>query len=458
MDAMTKKKLIFIILFSMIASPVFAETLDGALAQMLARNPSLQAARSNFEATYKSQFVTLADMLPQVTAYASETRSNTDAKNYRTGKVNPLANVGDHDTDGYGIQIQQQLFTSGKNLNAFRSKRAEIRSEQAKLAGTEQEIILRATTAYRDVLQNQAVLNLNRKNVEVLGKQLEAVQDRFQVGAVTRTDIAQSQAGLAAAKSTLLSAESGLMVARAVYREVIGVEPEGLEKPERLPRLPKSLDEAIQNARKGSPILKAAQESSTSGRYTSYSVIGSALPSVSITGTYAHEEDPSAALINNEIEVTSIVARLNVPLFLGGRSIAAISAANDVKQALKSNVHAASRAVERGVIVAWNNYRAATAVIEARAEQIKASGIALEGVRAENDLGTRTNLDLLNAEKTLLDARVGLVQAERGQYVAAYALLSSIGRLTSDQLGIKPADISSAPSDNEDASGGKDKS
>ncbi len=200
MDAMTKKKLIFIILFSMIASPVFAETLDGALAQMLARNPSLQAARSNFEATYKSQFVTLADMLPQVTAYASETRSNTDAKNYRTGKVNPLANVGDHDTDGYGIQIQQQLFTSGKNLNAFRSKRAEIRSEQAKLAGTEQEIILRATTAYRDVLQNQAVLNLNRKNVEVLGKQLEAVQDRFQVGAVTRTDIAQSQAGLAAAE------------------------------------------------------------------------------------------------------------------------------------------------------------------------------------------------------------------------------------------------------------------
>ena len=186
---------------SMTSLPAQAETLQGALSQTLARNPSLSAARSNYEALYVTQFVTLADMLPQVTAFVSETRSDTDAKNvYSREAVNsmsrPMYETDLTDSDSYGLQLTQQLFTSGKNLNAFRAKRAEIRSEEAKLTGTEQQILLSSIAAYLDVLQAQSVLQLREKNVTVLEKQLSAVKDRFSVGVVTRTDVAQSEAAL----------------------------------------------------------------------------------------------------------------------------------------------------------------------------------------------------------------------------------------------------------------------
>jgi outer membrane protein len=160
----------------MTALPAHAETLQGALSQTLARNPALSAARSNYEALYVTQFVTMADMLPQVTAFVSETRSDTDAKNAFSraavnGMGNPTYETNLNDSDSYGVQVTQQLFTSGKNLNAFRAKRAEIRSEEAKLIATEQQILLSSIAAYLDVLQAQSVSQLLEKNVTVLEKQ-----------------------------------------------------------------------------------------------------------------------------------------------------------------------------------------------------------------------------------------------------------------------------------------------
>jgi outer membrane protein TolC len=178
---------------------------------------------------------------------------------------------------------------------------------------------------------------------------------------------------------------------------------------------------------------------SRSGKFTSYSTVGSVLPSVNLTGTYSRNEDPSSMFIGSESEVTSVQVRVFVPLFLGGKSIAAITASRDVSNALKQNVHVASNTVEREVIVAWNNVLATKAAIEATSEQINASELALDGVKQENTLGTRTNLDVLNAEQSLLDARVGLVQAERNQYVAAYNLLATTGRLTAKRLRVEPA-------------------
>ena len=171
-----------------------AMSLDEAISQTLARNPSLASAQSSYEATYASQFVSLADMLPNVTAFATSTMSNTDAEFYNTGAINPAANIGDTDTDSYGVQVTQNLFGSGRYVNAFRSKRAEIRSEAKNLVNTEQQIILQAVTAYLDVMRDQLISEVNEQNVVVLSKQLEAVKDRFEVGVVTRTDIAQSEA------------------------------------------------------------------------------------------------------------------------------------------------------------------------------------------------------------------------------------------------------------------------
>lgn len=424
--------------------PASAETLNGALSQTLARNPNLSAARSTYEANYKSQFVTLSDMLPQVSAFATQTRSDTDAKNaYTRGLTgNSAVERDEYDTDSYGIRVTQDLFTSGKNINAFRSKRAEIRAEEANLLNTEQQILLSAITAYLDVRQARSVSDLRQKNLEVLENQLEAVRDRFSVGVVTRTDVAQSQAAAAGAKAAALNAESQLQAAKAVYREVIGVEADKLEKPGKTPRLPRSLDRALSIARKESPLLKSAQETAASGRYTSYSTVGGALPSVKLTGTYSRNENPQGAA-GVDADTTSVQLNLNVPLFTGGRSLAAIAASRDVSNALVKNVHAASDALERTVVVAWNNIASTQSAIAATREQIKAAELALEGVREENRLGTRTNLDVLDAEQALLDARVSLVQAERNEQLAAYNLLASIGRLTAKRLRVEPAEVAS---------------
>lgn len=438
-------------------TPAAAQTLNDALSQMLARNSALSAARSQYEAEYKEQFVSLSTMLPKVVGYVQETRSDTNAECYapRTGMspastcdAGDIYEAGDSrtDSDGYGIQVTQDLFTSGKNLNGFRAKRAEIRSKQQDLIQTEQQIILQAIAAYLDVLQADAVRDLNRSNEAVLTKQLEAVRDRFQVGVGTRTDIAQSEARMAAAKSARLASEANAQSARAVYLEVFGIEAGELVQPERLPRMPRSLDRAKRDARRDSPVLGSAQELAAMGRFQSYSTVGGSLPSITLTGTYAHNEDPNG-LVGVTTDTTSVVARLNVPLFLGGQSIAAIAASRDVRNALTQNVHSASRAVDRTVVSAWHTYQAADAAIAARQQQIKASETALDGVRQENRLGTRTTLDVLNAEQALLDARVALVQAARDQQVAAYNLLAAMGHLTPKKLRITAADISETPSE-----------
>jgi len=441
---MMTRKIIMVAGMAMLVSMpnvAFAGTVKDTLSQALARNPALAAAVSTYEARYKEQFVTLSDMLPKVTAFVQQSDTEVDTENYRDGTPGPAAANYDIDSDSYGVQFSQELFASGKNIYAFRSKRAEVKAEEAKLQGTEQQIFLAAITAHLDVIQARSVLELRDKNLVVLEKQLEAVQDRFSVGVVTRTDVAQSRAAVAGAKSAKLGAEASLRAAEAVYRELVGTPAADLEKPQKLPRMPRNLDKALYTARRENPTLRNAQHMSKSGKYTSYSTVGSVLPSVNLTGTYSKTEDPSSNLVGFESETTSVQLRFSVPLFLGGKSIAAIAASQDVSNALKQNVHVASNTVEREVIVAWNNVQATKAAIDATQEQIRASELALEGVRQENTLGTRTNLDVLDAEQRLLDARVALVQAERNQYVAAYNLVATTGRLTAKRLRIEPAEI-----------------
>lgn len=438
----TKQTLLALAALATTILPLQAETLNEALAETLARNPSLGAAKSTYEARYMEQFVTMSAMLPQVSAFATETHSDTDAKNAYTAGLSEAMQVEKerYDSDSYGLRVTQDLFTSGKNVNDFRAKRAEIRAEEAKYKATEQQIILAAISAYLDVLSAQSVLKLRNKNVDVLSNQLDAVKDRFEVGVVTRTDIAQSQAALVGAKATALGARASLRASRAVYREIVGIEAANLTKPKKLPRLPRKLDRAISMARKENPDLKNAQELSASGRFTSYSTVGGALPSLKLTGTYSRTENPSG-LPKVDADTTSVQLNFNMPIFMGGRSIAAIAASSDVSNALKQNVHAASNMVERQVIVAWNNIEATKSAAQSRREQIEAARLALEGVREENKLGTRTNLDVLNAEQDLLDAQVGLVDAERNEQLAAYNLLASMGRLTAKRLRIEPAQI-----------------
>lgn len=421
------------------SAPASATTLKQALSHALGKNPSYHAARSNYQASYSGQFVALANMLPTVTAFAQETRSSTsfDRRN-ASQQASPFAGTGDLDTDTYGVELKQTIFASGKHLNAYLSNKAQVEAGRHQLTETQQQILLASITAYFDVVQAEAVVELNQTNLEVLQKQLQAQQDRFDVGVSTRTAVAQAEAGVANARAGLFSAQAELQTARATYREVIGIEPTNLSKPEVLPSLPSSLADALKIARSENPTLHASKEGASAARFSFYSAIGDALPNMQLTARYTYTEDPSIQLIGNDAEQTSITVRLNVPLVRGGGTFSGIDAARHAASAVRSNVRGTSNMVERGVVAAWSNYQATSAAIPARQKQIQASAIALEGVREENKLGTSTILDVLDTEQNYLDARVALVRAERNRFVAMHALLANMGRLTAGHLGITP--------------------
>lgn len=404
------------------------------LAQTLTRalnnNNQLASARAAFKAIHRSQFVAFSSMLPQVKAYATGNYSE-----YMEDDI--LTNESQGQDDNYGIRIDHDLFTSGKNLNAFRSKRAEVNKERYILDGQEQSTLLDAVQAHFDVIRDRAVYALNQNNVDVLKQQLQAVKDRFEVGVVTRTDIAQSEARYAGARSNLLSADTALQSSLATYLQVVGEDAPALTNVSQLPELPGSLSDALDIGRSESPILNSARASARSAKLSAYSTVSSVLPQVKLSGVYSRYDNRTPSMVQlEEGEALSVQATVTMPLFSGGRNIANISAARYAADALTQNVHASASAVQQSIVVAWHQNLAATSVVLARKEQIEASEIALEGVRQENMLGTRTTLDVLDAEQALLDARVNLSRAERDQFVAAYGLLASIGRLSGSYLGL----------------------
>lgn len=429
------------------AGECFAQSFEEALSFALGNNPSLLSASSEYMAIRQTQYVALSSSLPQIEAYS---RSTTNDK-----KTNCLYDVNgscagaardeqvppgldEHRNDSWGVNASMLVFSSGKNFNEFRKARADIAAQKINLKNTEQTVLLSAAQAFLDVLRDQALTSLSEKNVEVLESQFQAVNDQFEVGIVTRTDVAQSESRLKQAQSNLLIQNASLAASRAAYQEVIGQPPGALIPPENLPALPEQLDQALLIARSNSPILRSAQEIARGARYETYSTVAASLPQVRLFGNYSVTHDPDRMKIGLEDEITNFGIEVSMPVFTGGRTIAAVNASRHVANTTKYNVHVASNQVDRLVTVAWNDFNAAGGRIEASKGQIHASRIALEGVQQERELGTRTTLDVLNAEQELLDARVAQVKAERDQILSAYRLLSAVGRLTGENLGLVP--------------------
>ena len=411
-----------------------AMTLEESISAALEYNPTLSAARDNYRAVERSRFVSLATMLPRASAFYE----SVDTRRRQHAPVSGQTPLTEYTVDSYGISATQTLFASGRYYNAYRGTVVQIKGEAHSLHATEQQILLAAITAHVDVLRDQAVLGLQQKNVDVLNAQLDATRDRFEVGVVTRTDVAQAEARQAQARSGLLGAQTELRGSEAVYHEIIGMPPHQLETPQTIPAIPTTLDDAQAIARKENPALNMARATARQGQLRTFSAIGEALPSVELTASYRRNDNDTSNPVtpNPKSEETRLGVRLNVPLLMGGRAVAGIQAARAAESALAKGIHIASTATERGVIVAWHQHLVTLSVIEARREQIRAAEIALESTIQENKLGTRNTLDVLDAEQELFDARVELARAERDSYVARYGVLASIGRLTYDYLSI----------------------
>ncbi len=286
------------------------------------------------------------------------------------------------------------------------------------------------------------MVKLSNSNVAVLERQYKAAQDRFAVGEITRTDVAQSQARLEGARSNLIASEAGLTASLAAFRKIVGREPIGsLVMPE-LPPLPVDEAEFLRLALQTNPGLQSARSSEQANKAGVNFAKGALLPQISIEATLSHSEDTAGANQfssggGNQSDSTSVAGVVSIPLYQGGATYSRIREAKQQHSRSRIRIAETERAVEEAAIRSWDALRSARAMIVSGEEQVRAAKIAFEGVQQEAMVGSRTTLDVLDAEQEHLDAQVALVRARRDEFVAAYQLLSITGQLTAGELGLK---------------------
>jgi outer membrane protein len=295
-------------------------------------------------------------------------------------------------------------------------------------------VLLEAVTAYMDVVRDQSIVLLRENNVTVLTRDLRATQDRFNVGEVTRTDVAQAQARRAAAVAALDLARANLKTSRAVFERVVGHPPSRLVEPKPTALVPKTLPLALEIASRESPAVVAALYREQAARFNIDLIRGERLPSVQLEANYARRLDPSSGI--EDSESTSVTGRLTVPFYTGGEVEARVRQAKHTHVQRLQEIEQARSEVQAQVVAAWSQLQAAIAAVDSDEKSVSANKVALRGVRAEQEVGTRVPLDVLNAVQELLNAEVTLVTDRRNVVVASYTVLAALGRLNAQELGV----------------------
>lgn len=416
------------------ALPSFAaaQTLEEALASVWRANPTIEAERARQRATKQQTPQAIAAVLPQITAGANYEKSET------TQTVGSAAFCGGLSTS-CSVKLQtttaqisgeQPVFTGFRNFNAIKAARARVKSGAAQLASVEQDVLARAAGVYFDVVRDMAVFEATANNVEVLARQKREADLRFEVGEVTKTDVAQADARLAAARAGLTTAQARLAVSRANFAEIVGAAPVELEENPVLPATPATLDEAMAVAAAGAPAVVRARLSEEASRRSVAVAKGAFSPTISLVANYQYADEPSVFVLDSEQFAYGV--RASAPIFLGGLNISRVREARALHDADRRRVEEAERRAEAAVAGAFAELSAARANIVSATAQVDANALALDGVRRESQVGSRTTLDVLDAEQELLDARVALADAERNARVATFALLAAMGALGPD--------------------------
>jgi outer membrane protein len=418
------------------ALPASAETLESALARAYGANPALNAQRASVRATDENVARAKSGYRPRINATADVagqvTERDLPGGSANTSRLAPR---------GVGIQIDQTLFNGFQTSNQVRQAESSVMSARETLRNNEQNTLFDGATAYMNVLRDTAILNLQKNNVEVIDEQLRQTRDRFEVGEVTRTDVAQAESRLALARSQASLAEANLRTSIANYRRVIGVEPRQLAPGRPVDRLlPRSLEAALQIGLKEHPAIHAALHGVDAAELQVRITEGELAPQVGLTGALSQRYDTSIS--GDQTRSASIVARLTVPIYQGGDVQARTRQDKETVGQRRLEADSIRDQVRAAVISSWGQLEAARAQIIAAQAQVDAAETALNGVREEARVGQRTTLDVLNAQQELLNARVNLITAQRDRVVASYAVVQSTGRLSSRSLGLNVAHYS----------------
>ncbi|ALG59867.1 TolC family outer membrane protein [Citromicrobium bathyomarinum] len=417
-----------------LAAPAYADTLNEALAEAYRSNPTLQAARAQLRATDENVAIEKADGRPSVTGSAALTEVLIQNSTSFFAPARSLS---------AGVDLGVPIYSGGAVKNSIRAAEQRVEAGRADLRGTESAIFSQVVAAYMDVLRGEALVGLSANQVQVLEVNLRATSDRFEIGDLTRTDVAQSQSRLALARGDLRSAQAGLIQARESYIQLVGSAPGELEPPPPLPNLPDDPRMAVDVALDNNPDLIAARERAQAAGYDIDVAGASRLPRLSAFAGYDYQNflgsvpDSPTGPSPQTADASSAGLTLSIPIFQGGRPAALQRQAQARASAALDQVIAAERDVIAQVRASYASYSAALAIIDSSREAVAAAELSLEGVRAENSIGNRTVLDVLNAEQELLLARVDLVTARRNAYVAGFSLLAAMGRAEARDLGIE---------------------
>ena len=334
-----------------------------------------------------------------------------------------------------GATASQTIFNGFQTANRTRQAESQVEGARETLRVTEQQVLLDAATAYMNLLRDQAILDLNRRNVEVLTEQLKQTRDRFNVGEVTRTDVAQAESRLAAGRSSLLGAESNYVTSQANYRRVIGVDPGRLAPGTPVDRLsPSTLAAAISEGQSQSPSVLAAMYGVDVAELAVKISEGALYPNLTVNASASYGTQPAFEVLRQT--QASVLGQLTVPVYQGGAEFSAIRQAKETAGQQRLNLDVNRDQVRATVVASWGQLDAAKAQIEATTAQVNAAEIALNGVREEARVGQRTTLDVLNAQQELVNARVALVTAQHDRVVASYTLLAACGGLSMPRLGL----------------------
>ncbi|MBK1662441.1 TolC family outer membrane protein [Paracraurococcus ruber] len=429
------------------APAAHAQTLSDALAQAYANNPALLAARANLRAVDENVPQALAGWRPTVTVQS--TAGVLDGRNRTLGvfqDINPATGQIERVQRGVtshverqlmtnSVSVTQPLFRGGRTVAQTRRAENQVLAERARLLGTEQQVMSDSVNAYVAVIRDQELLRLNINNEQVLAEQLRATNERFRVGEITRTDVAQAESRLANARALRSQAEGNLQISRATFQRVIGMMPQRLVAPQPLRAPVQNSQEAGLAAATNNPTVVAALFDEAAGRDAINVQISQLLPQLSVTGQAFRNDNQVST--HTRSTAGQVVAQLTVPIYQGGSEYAAVRQARQQAQQLRSVVEDRRRTATQAAIQAWEQLQSSRAQVDSQRSAIRASEIALDGVQREAIVGSRTTLEVLNQEQELLQNRTNLVQALATVVAQSYTLAGAVGRLTAQDLGLQ---------------------
>jgi len=402
---------------TLLAGPTLADTLPEAIASAYASNPEIAAARAQLRQVDEGVPAAKAGTRPSIAATADFTQELSE----RLGDSGRRTNG--------GISLNQSIWEGGRIRANISAAEARILAARARVRAIEYGVIVDTVTAYADVLRTEELVKLNENQVKVLGQELRASRDRFEVGDVTRTDVAQSEARVAAANSNLIAAKGSAIVAKQAYQRLVGRPPSALQPLPPLPPIPPTPEAAREIAFGNNPSLQAAKLEEKAAADDVKAAKAERMPSIGASAVAQYTEFSGSDLsplsgFNPQLGVTA-----SIPLSTGGAITSNIRRAQARQSELLEDISQTERLVSESATDNWALVQTADAVITSSRVQVSANQLAAEGVRQENQVGSRDILDVLNAEQELLNARVTLVQAEREKYVASYRLYAALGDL-----------------------------